>query len=224
MSNNDDRVQCQICKEYFKLLTETHLKKHGITFKEYFKLYPGAKTVSESVQVKRSKSLTGRTLSPETKYKCGNGSRDRVQTEEEKEKRRQSNILACTDEVKKRISDAISGEKHYNWQGGISYEPYCKKFNEKFKESIRKKFNRVCFICGCTEKENGCKLDVHHVSYNKLCLCDGIVCEFAALCKSCHTKTNRNRDYWERYIMKKLELDGRKFISKFKQGVLDEWT
>jgi hypothetical protein len=103
----EDKVQCQVCKEYFKLISPTHLKKHGLTFQEYKELYPEAKMVSNSVQAKRSKSLTGRKLSQETKYRCGNGSRGRVQSEAEIEKRRQSNILACTDDVKKQISDSI---------------------------------------------------------------------------------------------------------------------
>lgn len=107
MIDDEDKVQCIICKKYFKLLTETHLKRHGITFKEYFKLYPGAKTVSDSVQTKRSKSLTGRELSEETKYKCGNGSRGRVQSEEEKEKRRKSCILAYTPEINNRRSETM---------------------------------------------------------------------------------------------------------------------
>ena len=103
----EDKVQCQICKEYYGLISSTHLKMHGLTFQEYKELYPDAKMISDSVQAKRSESLTGRKLSEETKYKCGNGARDRVQSEEEKEKRRQSNILACTDDVKKRISDSM---------------------------------------------------------------------------------------------------------------------
>ena len=98
----------------------------------------------------------------------------------------------------------FSGENAHTWNGGISFEPYCHKFNEKFKESIREKFGRVCFLCPTTEEENGQKLSVHHTNYNKDCLCDDSDCEFVPLCVRCHSKTNANRDYWEKTIMDKL--------------------
>lgn len=106
------------------------------------------------------------------------------------------------------------GENASNWQGGISFEPYCPKFNESFKESIRNKFDRKCFICGITEKEMQedqrrrgkriFKLSVHHVNYNKDCLCDDSDCEFVPLCLHHHVKTNNNHEYWESMIMQKL--------------------
>lgn len=98
-----------------------------------------------------------------------------------------------------------AGDKHPNWQGGISFEPYCVKFNEEFKEYIRLKFDNKCFLCPTTQAENGKKLSVHHVNYNKKCGCDGDeTCNFVPLCKKCHAKTNFNRDYWQKRIMKKL--------------------
>lgn len=103
----EDKIQCKICKGYFRMLSSTHLKKHGLTFKEYKELYPDAKTTSDSVHKKQVAAATGRELTPEQKYRCGNGSRNRIQSEEEIEKRRQSNILACTDDVKKRIGESV---------------------------------------------------------------------------------------------------------------------
>ena len=105
------------------------------------------------------------------------------------------------DEYKKKMS----GENNYNWRGGKSFEPYCPKFNEAFKESIREQFERTCFLCPTTEEENGRKLSVHHVNYNKDCLCDDSECGFVPLCMSCHLQTNYNRDYWENLIMDKLD-------------------
>lgn len=105
------------------------------------------------------------------------------------------------DEYKKKMS----GENNSNWRGGKSFEPYCPKFNEAFKESVREKFGRVCFLCPTTEEENGRKLGVHHVNYNKDCLCDDSNCEFVPLCTTCHSKTNHNRKNWEQTIIEKLE-------------------
>lgn len=108
-------------------------------------------------------------------------------------------------EVKQRLSAMYIGENNPNWRGGASFEPYCHKFNKVFKEYIRDKFGRKCFICGKTEKENGKKLNIHHVNYSKKCLCDEDTnCQFVPLCSKCHSKTNHNREYWEREITTKL--------------------
>jgi len=114
-----------------------------------------------------------------------------------------------SDDTKKRLSEMnkgkYSGANHPNWRGGVSFEPYCPKFNNSFKEMVRDKFGRVCFICGKTEEDNGSKLSVHHVNYDKSCLCGEIECEFVPLCRSCHNKTsNGNRKYYERMLLEKL--------------------
>lgn len=111
-------------------------------------------------------------------------------------------------------SENLRGGNSPTWRGGISFEPYCHKFNERFKESVRKKFNRTCFLCPTTEQDQmdamrlrgkrPYKLAVHHIDYNKDCLCDDADCEFVPLCIRCHAKTNNNREYWEKTIMEKL--------------------
>lgn len=87
------------------------------------------------------------------------------------------------------------GENHPNWKGGISFEPYCNKFNNQLKEQIRDKFDRKCFLCGKREKDSKSKLHVHHTDYNKGQGC-GYNWSLIPLCRSCHMKTNSNRYYW----------------------------
>ena len=111
----------------------------------------------------------------------------------------------CTNGCKNKWqSENTRGENCPAWKGGISFEPYCPKFNDAFKESIREKFGRVCFLCPTTEEENGEKLSVHHVNYNKDCLCGELECEFVPLCRPCHSKTGSNRHYWEKLILDRL--------------------
>jgi len=105
-----------------------------------------------------------------------------------------------SEETRKKISEAKIGENHPNWRGGVSFGKYCKLFNNSFKNSVRNDYHNSCFLCGKTKEEEGRKLDVHHVNYNKDCLC-GSTCEFVPLCRSCHMKTNNNRQYWEDLIM-----------------------
>lgn len=110
-----------------------------------------------------------------------------------------------TNEAKEAIRAANIGAKNPAWKDGISFEPYCVKFNEAFKNYIRQKFGYVCFLCPTTQEENGQALSVHHISYNKDCGCDGDkTCNFVPLCIRCHAKTNGNREYWEKLITDKL--------------------
>lgn len=106
------------------------------------------------------------------------------------------------------------GKNSPAWKGGISFEPYCSKFNEEFKKYIRAKFDNVCFLCGKTEEENGRKLDVHHVNYDKNCGCaetkedkkaEDESCQFVPLCRSCNSKVNKNRALWELRIKNKMK-------------------
>lgn len=39
--NIPDRVICQICKNRFKSITESHLARHNLNMKEYKKMFPG---------------------------------------------------------------------------------------------------------------------------------------------------------------------------------------
>jgi len=98
----------------------------------------------------------------------------------------------------------VSGENCWLWKGGISYEPYCPKFNESLKEEVREAFGRKCYLCPTTEEENGERLSVHHVDYKKSQGCNGQKWSLLPLCHKCHTKTSRQkwfyfcllRDYW----------------------------
>lgn len=112
------------------------------------------------------------------------------------------------------------GSNHYAWLGGISFEPYCSKFNNEFKERVREFWDRKCGFCGKTEEENlkefNEKLAVHHVNYEKMVCCNNVAPLFITGCKKCHVKTNFNRDYWEEmltnYIM--IWFNGESYLKK----------
>lgn len=85
------------------------------------------------------------------------------------------------------------GEKHPNWQGGKSFEPYNKTFNNEFKRLIRKRDNQICMLCGIHREKLNRALDIHHINYDKLL---SIKENCISLCSSCHTKTGFNRKHW----------------------------
>lgn len=89
-------------------------------------------------------------------------------------------------------------ENHPRWNGGSSFEPYPQMFNREFKRMIRERDNYTCAICG---KRGKC---VHHINYVKDDICPT---NCITLCRSCHSKTNVNREYWQelfRAIMLKV--------------------
>ena len=92
------------------------------------------------------------------------------------------------------VSESVIGENNSRWKGGVSFEPYCNKFNNFFKEAVRRRDDYICQLCGCNQ--NGRKLDVHHIHYDKSDCWPDVV----ALCRSCNSKVNSNRNCWEQYF------------------------
>lgn len=111
-------------------------------------------------------------------------------------------------ETRKKLSKSHKGlqvgEKNGSWKGGISFLPYCPKFNSLLKEKIRDRDSRKCQLCPCTEEENGRKLDVHHIHYDK----PNCNADLISVCKRCNAIVNFNRDYYESFFMEKLRIKG----------------
>lgn len=89
----------------------------------------------------------------------------------------------------------FEGENNPMWKGGISYEPYCSKFNSHLKEKIRNRYGRICMNCGKNEIENERRLDVHHVDGNKMQGCDGHDWFLIPLCRSCNARHLEESDF-----------------------------
>ncbi len=105
-----------------------------------------------------------------------------------------------TVEAKRKNAEKHTGEKSSGWMGGISFKPYCHKFNNLLKEAVRNRDNRICQLCGADETENGRRLDVHHIHYDK----ENCYPDLIALCNKCHLIINGNRDYYENIFMNNL--------------------
>ena len=98
-----------------------------------------------------------------------------------------------------------SGKNHYNWNNWSSRGEYGAEFDNALKEQVRFRDNYKCQICGCSQLENGRKLDVHHIDYNKKY---NKLNNLIALCMKCHMKTNHNREYWTKYFQKSFRKQG----------------
>ena len=109
------------------------------------------------------------------------------------------------------IPKYISG--HNNWQGGISFEPYCPKFNEECRKHNRDKYNNCDYFSGLPDYicnvANGKvrKLSVHHIDLNKNQGCDEVEWKLIPLSGANHGRVHINKDFWERLICYALEYD-----------------
>jgi len=90
------------------------------------------------------------------------------------------------EEIKKHYKDGwkivhYSGEEHWNWQGGKSFEIYPKKFKIVRKEILE--LQQVCQLCK-SEKF----LVVHHIDKNKK---NNNIDNLVVLCRRCHGKVHQ---------------------------------
>jgi len=147
-----------------------------------------AKIMGENNPVKR----------PEVREKLSRSIKEAMKRPEVREKYRE---IAKNQWKDPEFRERMSGENNPNWKGGISTEPYCSIFKMPLKERIREKYGRKCFLCGV--KENGKRLCIHHIDYNKKhCTPDNLI----PLCVSCNSKVNFNREFWQNYFSSSLEL------------------
>jgi len=127
----------------------------------------------------------GRTFSAEHRRKISESRKGKAnrkgipQPESAKEKLRIIHTgMKASDETKHKMSVTKCKQNNPNWRGGISFYPYCPKFDEPFKENVRNFFGGKCVFCGKTKEENGNaqhkveKLSVHHVFTEKMSCCE----------------------------------------------------
>jgi hypothetical protein len=104
-----------------------------------------------------------------------------------------------------------TGPNSPTWNGGTSFEPYCQKFNDEFKNRVKAFFGYSCLICDAHEN-----LCVHHVDYNKEACCDDKQPAFACVCNRHNSKANHSRDRWRymfHYIIDEM-YNGKCYFSK----------
>jgi len=184
-------------KRRFKYTEETRKKISQIMM--------GNRNGKNSLFQKGNKINVGKKRSEETKKKISEANKGKKRSKEFKKRmseihkgKKFSSRLGKkhSKETRKKMSKAHKEEKHWNWQGGISFEEYGIDWTDDLKESIRKRDNYICNLCGIHQDEldgRHKKLDIHHIDYDKYNLNPN---NLITLCRNCHMKTNYNRKYW----------------------------
>jgi hypothetical protein len=99
------------------------------------------------------------------------------------------------------------GKNCSTWKDGNSFGKYCPKFNPSLKRRVRDFFGHKCVLCGKLESELPERLHIHHVDYTKEDCCNGNRDPlFVPLCRSCHARTNNDREEWELFFRYYLAL------------------
>jgi hypothetical protein len=209
-----------------KIISEEH--------KNILRTFRLGKKLSDETKQKIGIKSKGRIFSEEHKKKISLGNKGKIVSKETIEKIKKANIgREHTEEAKLNMSEArkgnknhfygkqhtneskekiskqnkgkLKGDKNPAWLGGKSFEPYCPKFNIEFKNLVRLRDNFCCLNCGISEQKwimiTKRKLAIHHIDYNKKNTCLQNCC---ALCDSCNTKANKNREQWTEYFREKL--------------------
>jgi len=220
---NSENIKIFICSENGKYECACGCGGMIVVNKQHFskgvpRYLHGHCPLSEVSKNKISKSNYGRSPSDESRRRMsksqkGNiNSKGKPKSDETRSKLSNAHTgKKLSEDHKQKISASsprLSGDQHPNWQGGISYSPYCEKFNDELKDRVRDEFDRKCISCDKTEAENGTKLSIHHVTYTKMEGCNGQQFKLVPLCKSCHSKTGHNREHWEAHYMAILETRG----------------
>jgi len=178
---------------------------------------------SEEVKQKISESHKGKKLSVEHRKKLSeshkgkgigedNGFYGRKHTAETKEKiaaihrgNSYNKGRKINEDHRKKLSEAKKGKcgpDSNNWQGGISFEPYCHIWGDKeYKESIKMRDNYKCQNDDCWRTAK--RLSIHHIDYEKKnCHPENLI----TLCISCNSRANKNRDFWQKYYTEKIKM------------------
>jgi len=174
LKNEKPKVYCE-CPCRVEIIIKEHHKWHGIP--KYI----------QGHHSRVNNPFKDKHCSKEHKEKISNENKGKISINKGK---------CFSDISRKRMSDSAMNkhnlEKNASWKGGISFEPYCIKFNEKKKEEVREQYNRKCVICGIDEKDNITKtnklikLSVHHIDEDKEQGCNGKPWNLKPLCMHCH--------------------------------------
>ena len=174
--------------------------------------------LTEEHKAKISKANKGRAISEEARLKNAKTHTGILHTEATKNKLRQItlNQWQNVEFRKQRL-----GENNSNWLGGKSFEPYGSDFNKQLKELIRVRDAYICQLCGVPETEICRKLGVHHIDYTKI---NNMPNNLISLCPVCHTKVNRNREYWADYfrnLLNQYQINSKALIKRQELSILE---
>lgn len=207
-----DRVVCQVCFRDFKVITNTHLQRHGMTVAEYKTKFPDSPVVSRSIAEARGTSLGGKT------YVEVYGEEGACELKEE---RSRAAIRQFEDPEQRRLrSERLSGREVSQETRDKLSRARTKHGFEDYRERALEYFGPICMRCRQEMPED--RLVVHHEDDSGALggWGDHSLENLKVLCRPCHTfihnEKRRFQDQWyaelhlsraAAEILKALEID-----------------
>lgn len=139
---------------------------------------------TENHKEKMRQAMTGRT----TSWRLG-----KPHTSETKRKMREF----WTDDKRDAASKRWKGENNPGYIHGNHSRQWPKEFSKKLRTQIRKRDGYICQLCYKMLSVRSRMVDVHHIDYDKH---NNDPSNLITLCRSCHAKTNFNRDSWQNHF------------------------
>ena len=170
-------------------------------------------TLPESQKENIRKALKGKPQSP--KHPCNLPDNHPRRIEWIKKQREVRLGRKQSEESNNLRSESLRLDKHWNWRGGSSFEPYDSRFNKQFKLEVRKRDGFRCVLCSV--KEDGRAHAVHHIDYDKQ---NTVLENCVTLCIHCHSATYMNRDMW---MSKLREIMVERYDYKYKKRKNNSW-
>jgi hypothetical protein len=195
-------------------------EKTSKAIKKYYADNPEARKELSEIFKKVKNTPEARKINSEAQKKVKGTFEDRKRNSET-QKIVQKKIQS-TPEARRKNSEAQ--KKRYSdlwWMGSVKYydgPQYCEKWTSELRERVRAFFNNTCAECGAPQ--NGKKLHVHHVWYNKKLCCDDTPRSLILLCAACHAKTSalkgKKREEFSIHFQEIIDTqyDGRCWMSK----------
>jgi len=195
-------IRCLYCKKYFEVVPSATKVRKFCSHKCAGRYNFFGKKHSPEHNQKISKSNIGKPYTIEhrennSKAHLGQIAWNKGLTKKDSRVAKYANTLSKSRRGKSRPH--MLGNKHWNWKGGVSKEHYPVGWrNLPIKEQVLLRDNYKCKICGCLHGIDEEKLVIHHIDYNKYNL---EISNLLSLCRSCHAKTNFNREYWKKNLL-----------------------
>lgn len=155
--------------------------------------------------------LLGTHCSEERKEKIRKGNKGKIISENQKQKTskrmKENNPMKRFD-----VRIKITGKNNSQYIDGRSKFPYCFKWTKELRESVRIRDGYICQLCNKTQVEEGKRLSVHHIHYDK----ENCYPDLITLCRSCNCKVNKKneRKNYEFLFMNKLNDSGLLFWNR----------
>jgi hypothetical protein len=181
----EERVGKEFAENFRQYMSELSSINNPSTF-------PG---VSEKISKSMKEYLE---KNPEIRKEKNNGFYNKKHSKETIQHWKETKKGKCAynqEQKEKQLKNTPKKENHPNWLGGISNGEYGLEFNSEYKQKIKDHYSSTCQLC----KHQTNHLDIHHIDYNKK---NNLFENLIPLCKSCHGKTNYNREKWKKLLTK----------------------